>query len=405
MSFARFCHRTQSLTSTSGAVLTALLMLAIPFSTSLTSILSIMIALIWLASCRFLQLPVLIRQNTSALFALLLFLYLIIAISYSSASLSEATRSLKKYRELLLLVILIPFLAEEKYRRWQFQAFVLASIVTLLGSYAMSFDLIPSPESAKGSPSFRMRITHSLFIAFFAYYCAHQTLSNRSNRFYWISLYVLSFYNIFFIVQGRTGQLIYILLISLFSVQRLTKAKALLFIGLHVIFLALFINFSEGGTRINEGLFNSQSYLQGKTETQSSMGQRLTFWKHSLALIAESPWLGQGTGSFAKGYQRLAAEDEIESSNAHNEYLMIAVQTGALGLLIFLGFMISFYWHTKRLPPEYKWFAQGTIIAFAINSLFNSTMLDHTEGHWFACLMALSLAPLSSNTPSTSDLS
>ena len=241
MSFTRYYNYTQYLTSKPAAVLTAMLVLVIPFSTSLTGIISLVIALIWLASCRFLQLPALVKHNSSALLALLLFLCLVIAVTYSTAPLNKAADILKKYRELLLLVILIPFLSEEKYRRWSFQAFVLASIVTLFGSYAMSFDLLPIPESAKGSPSFKMRITHSLFIAFFAYYCAHQILNSGTNKFFWIIFFILSIYNIFFIVQGRTGQFTYILLISLFSFQRLTQPKALFFIALNLMFFVLFI--------------------------------------------------------------------------------------------------------------------------------------------------------------------
>ncbi len=112
-------------------------------------------------------------------------------------------------------------------------------------------------------------------------------------------------YNLFFIVEGRTGQLIAVLLVLLFGVQRFTKKVLLLTVLVMAILLALFLTFSDKATRINEGIASTQAYLQSHPEkTESSMGLRFTYWRYSLKLIAEKPLLGHGTGSFAKEYQK-----------------------------------------------------------------------------------------------------
>ncbi len=396
MPFARLYNQLQSQALYTGAVFSILLIFVIPFSTALTTLFSFLIFLIWLLSGQFMQLPVLLKRNPTALFAFALFTALTLAIFYSPVPVQEGLSGLKKYHELLLLVVLLGFLDQENFYRWGFYALFLSLLITLISSYAIYFDFLPAPESARASPSLKMRITHSLFMAFLAFYCAHQLIDNPAWRRFWIVLFLLSTCNLFFMIDGRTGQLLYFLLSFLFSYQRLSKFKAAAFIGFNILFFIFFLNFSSGGQRIHEGIANSRSYLQGHTETHSSMGQRLTFWKHSIELIAEKPLLGHGTGSFASQYARVAAADDIKTSNAHNEFLMLGVQTGLLGILLFLGLLFSYYRQQKLLAAKQQWFAQGVLLTFTLNSLLNSTLLDHAEGHWFACLIALSLAPLTS---------
>jgi len=121
----------------------------------------------------------------------------------------------------------------------------------------------------------------------------------------------------------------------------------------------------ENKFTVIEGVANTQAYLQpGHEQTESSMGQRYTFWEYSIKLIAEKPLLGHGTGSFAKEYERIAHNEHLITKNPHNEFLMISVQLGLLGLLIYLGFLANQYYCAKKLPNEEKWLAQGLFTAF-----------------------------------------
>jgi O-antigen ligase len=81
-----------------------------------------------------------------------------------------------------------------------------------------------------------------------------------------------------------------------------------------------------------------------------------------------------------------------ESANPHNEFFMIGVQLGSLGLTIYLGFLISQYYYAKKLQNENKWLAQGLLLSLIITSMFNSPLMDHNEGHWFATMIALCFA-------------
>ncbi|WAK01994.1 O-antigen ligase family protein [Methylobacter sp. YRD-M1] len=397
MPFKELYFQSQPLMIGIGGYIAVLLVLTLPFSTALTLVFSAALLLLWISSAQFKSLPIFIKQNPLALLALLLFFYLAVGITYTTASPENAFSTLSKYRELLLLIVLPPFFQSEFTRRWAWNAFIIASIVTILGSYAIYFGLIDYMQPM--DPSIKNRITHSLLVAFFAFFCAHKSLQTDKYSPFYMALLVLCIHNLFFLVSGRTGQLIFLLLMMLFYIQRFSIKKAALLITATVALLLVFIACSDRANRINEGFSQTQNYLHSESgETNTSEGQRLTFWKHSLTLISENPWLGHGTGSYPTEYSRVAAKADIASNNPHNEYLMITIQTGIVGLLLFLAFLFSLYQCSLKLADEYKWLAQGILVALAINSLFNSTILDFTEGHWFTTMIALCFATLPTHT-------
>jgi O-antigen ligase len=338
-------------------------------------------------------LPGILKKNPVAAWSLLLFSWFIFGSSYTSATHGDAFSMIMKYRELLFIPVLFSFLTTERYRCWVWKAFVIASVLILLISYLMDFGILDL--NRQGDPAFKSRITHSIFISFFAFFCAHKAYDGQRYAKLYLVLFILCVYNLFFIVEGRTGQLTSILLVLLFAVQRFTKKILLFTVLVMAIFWALFLTFSDKATRINESVVNIQSDLKPDAEQiPSSMGQRYMFWRYSLKLIAEKPLLGHGTGSFAKEYQRVASSELFLTKNPHNEFLTISVQLGLLGLSIYLGFLASQYYCAKKLPNEEKWFAQGLLLSLIVTSLFNSPLMDHTEGHWFASMIALCFASL-----------
>ena len=324
---------------------------------------------------------------------MLLFFWFILGASYTSATSREAFSMVMKYRELLFIPIFISILTTEHYRGWAWKAFFIASILTLFVSYLMHFGIFDLNK--QGDSSFKNRIAHSLFISFFAFYCLHKAYDSLLNRKLYLALFVLSLYNLFFVVPGRTGQLIVIALILLFSIQRFGNKQRLLIILAIGLSLTLYLNFSDKSSRISEGIANTKAYLQPVPEqTESSMGLRYGWWKSSLKLMSEKPLLGHGTGSYSKEYQRLVPDELLASRNPHNEFLMIGVQLGLIGLFIYLSFLASQYYYAKKLPNKEKWFAQGILLSLIITSVFNSPLLDHNEGHWFATMIAICFASL-----------
>ncbi|NOT11161.1 MAG: O-antigen ligase family protein [Methylococcaceae bacterium] len=394
--FHNLSDRIQARAPVYGACFISLFLIAIYFSTALAIILSGVIGLFWLLTGQFFTLARILKEYPIAAWSLLLFICFFVGSAYGNASIKETFVIISKYRELFFIPVLIPFLKKNPHRNWVWLAFTVASVLSFSISYLMSLGILDMTEIH--GPSWKSRITHSLFMAFFAFYCMHKAYNDNRFSTLYVVMFLLSAYNLFFIVEGRSGQLIAVALVALFALQRFKiKGRILTILGF-AVFMGLFLNFSDKSSRIHEGIANTKAYMKEHPEqTDSSMGQRYTFWHYSLKLMAEKPFIGHGTGSFAQEYQRVAKGEHFMAQHPHNEFLLIGVQLGIMGLIPYFGFLVSLFYYSLKLPDQDKWLAQGLLVSLVIISLVNTPIFDHTEGHWFACMIALCFASLGSD--------
>ncbi|ASF47698.1 O-antigen ligase family protein [Methylovulum psychrotolerans] len=391
-----------SLITKSTSLLLALFIIAIYFSTSLVTILSVLLGLLWLFSGRFKTLPTIVRRCPIAAWAVGLWACLWLGLVYSRAPLPDGLAMVNKYNELFFIPVLLAFLDDSHARAWLWKGFIVASLAALLCSYLMAMGVLPLNE--QGDPCFKSRITYSIFMAFFTFYCAHQAHQNKGGRLLYLSVGLLCGYNLFFIVQGRTGQLVLVALALLFAWQRFHRLGRVVAVVVLAVSLGVFVGYSDKAKRLQEGIENTRAYLKPQPEqVDSTLNLRYGFWQNSLKLMAEKPLLGFGTGSFNQEYRRVVADPRLWTSNPHNEPLMIGVQLGLVGVLVYAGFLWSQFSCARQLPIPDRCLAQGLSLALVVASIFNSPMLDHGEGHWFAVLIALCFAPLygtaQANTP------
>jgi len=366
------------------------------FSTSLSTILTAVVILLWLGLGHYRTLYKDLADVPTAAWALGLYLIFVLGSFYGPASFADTVAMLGKYREFLLVAVLVAFFNNNHCRLLGWKSIELASVFTLLISYMMYFDVLAA--NRQGDFCLKSRITHSVLMAFFMFYCAHQFYEKPDRRLRYGLLAALSVYNLFYVVQGRTGQLVAVALGLLFVIQRFKIRQAFLALSVMAVFLTLFMTFSDKSARIYEGLANTQAYFQAASgSSDSSMGLRYTFWQRSLELIQERPFFGHGTGSFNQAYQSINPDAAASTHNPHNEFLMIGVQWGWVGLMVYGGFLASQYIAALRLPYPQLWYAQGLWVVLLATSLFNSPFLDHS-GHWFAATIAIIYASSQAET-------
>lgn len=93
---------------------------------------------------------------------------------------------------------------------------------------------------------------------------------------------------------------------------------------------------------VNEVAQADVSPAQG---AQTSVGARLYLWEHSLALIAQSPWLGHGRAARMAHLQAWADEAQSdlvrELGHVHNEFLHQWLDHGVLGLFSQLLYIVG----------------------------------------------------------------
>ena len=365
-------------------ILAILIGFSIPISTALTNILCPLAFIYILAEGQYKQKFTTLRNHPIALMALLIFALILGGLFYTPVSWLDAGLMLDKYREFLYIPLFILIFRDGQ--KLGLYAFLSAMGVTLFLSYLLA---ITGWDIGKGTPEnpfiFKNHITQGTLIALAAYFVAVQFWQEKSWRWLRGIVILLAAYNVVFMSEGRTGYLVLFCLILLFCYQ-IYRFRGLLLGGIFlVMFSTLVYNYSDIlRHRVSEISENMQEYQQGNTNT--SIGKRIEFYQNSLRLVREEPLLGGGTGSFSYQYKWLAAQQAIDSTtNPHNEYLMIAVQWGLLGVGLFVGLLYLMWQMTNYLSTM----AKGLVVTIAVGCLVNSLWLDSTEGHLFAYLIGV----------------
>jgi len=106
--------------------------------------------------------------------------------------------------------------------------------------------------------------------------------------------------------------------------------------------------------------------------------------------------LGLGTGAFKSEYAKQTGFTTglQATSNPHNQYLLMTIETGVVGLFVFLFFLLSAWRSSAFLDAQASLSVQGLVLLFAIGSLFNSLMLDAGEGRFYCTLLGVLVSQL-----------
>jgi len=388
-----------------GCICTCVACFFTPLSTSIMGIFSGLAVLCWFFSGQFMRLAHCLKDYPATSISLLLFIFMCFAISYSPADITDGLNILKKYRELLLLPIFTSMLSRSsRYREYAEHGFISGCIVLMLISYSMALGIIPDDRYGH---SIVFHITHNFFMAVLSFWSLHYVLVYPRFRWLWIFVFVLSAVNIFYIAPGRTGMLVSICLLFLFMVQRLSIKRCLVGFVILCSALALIYTTSENFSgRVSEVITEIKQYEPGKSRT--SIGQRFDWYRSGLALIAEKPIVGHGTGAYPFVQNRGVATSEIKrTDNPHNEYLFLAIQFGLIGLSLFLCLLFTQIFFARGIFREKQMLLHGVILAIVSGSLINSLIFDSQQGHFYLFMSAALMTARASadQLPSSSSLS
>jgi len=95
-----------------------------------------------------------------------------------------------------------------------------------------------------------------------------------------------------------------------------------------------------GGGELTERVVSMHSGAR----TELSGGTRLTIDRDALKIFTEKPFLGWGLGVFPEIYPQFSSlSSNLHVGMAHNDYLQLLVETGGLGLVAVLWFLITLF--------------------------------------------------------------
>ena len=368
----------------------AALGLSIPISTAADSILAVVIllgaALALTGSWRRIVSAAIEVPPVTA--AAALFAWLLVACLWGSAPQQEAFATLGKYLDLVLIPVFIWAAADVRIRRSALVCFTIAVILNLYVSYSAAAGL-PGLRSAAYPIGFKASVTHSLIVSLGALLLLLYARETRSaaSRIALVALAALCAHNVLFVVIGRTGYVVLGLLLAYYVMSFFRGWRAPAAAAAVVLALAASAYFASANLqkRVDEIGSDIAQWRPGSRD-ETSVGQRLEYYRTTLAIVADHPLLGTGTGGFARAYARKVEGTGAHATvNPHNDYLMIAAQTGVPGVLLMIALYVTIWRSAARLEGRLQRdFARGLVIAIAVGGLFNSLLLDHTEGLLFA---------------------
>ncbi|WP_197995772.1 O-antigen ligase family protein [Gimesia algae] len=385
--------RFQNLAFQVGVLLAILTGFAIPVSTSLTSVCNLGIFICWGLSGQYRVTFDCIKKYRVVTISLIFFCCLTCSLLYTPEALSLASRNLFKYRQFLMMPIYLTFFINPRARWRGIQMFELAMLVTLIASMTCWIFPIEGSLRLMDHAIFKNRITQNILMSFLVYLAIWKFLEHPARRWPYALVAVIATYNVLAIVPGRSGYVALGILIGLLMYQKL-GVKGILpataCVGL--ISLVTYHHSERFQNRIDQVVKEIKEY-RVSNKSRSSVDLRLEFYENGLQIAKSSPFMGSGVGSFAMKYRELMEQKgQLVTENPHNEYVMLLVQNGIIGVGLFLCFFWVSWQTTRGLMGIDQSLGQAVLAVYLLVCMVNSLMLDTTEGCLFGYLVGLTLA-------------
>ena len=378
---------------------------SIPISVALDNVLIAVCLAAWLAGGSWREKLRILRGNPVAHAALALFALLAAGLAWGVRDPGDGILYLGKYDDLLFVAPLLCLLRDATVRSWAIRAFAASLGIVLLISFTIKAGLLPPGRWLLGNPAdpvaFKHYLTHNVLMSYGAFLFAELALAARTTRgrVLLAAASVLAAINVLFMVPGRTGYLV-LGVLALYFGYRLRGRSGLALGAAAVVAVAFTLALVPGPfqQRLQALASEYRAWQPGQHEVVTSTGLRLEFYRNSLAIIRDHPVFGVGTGGFPRAYaERARGTGVAESRNPHNEYLLITVQVGIAGLAALLWlFCVQWRAAPRLASPLETHLARGLVLTIAVGCLFNSLLLDHTEGLLYAWLTSVLYAGLQS---------
>lgn len=319
---------------------------------------------------------------------------MLLALSLLTQSIDYGSTMVGKYQKLLyVLPLALFFLADIRLINMFVRGFMWANgvilVISLAGAtgYLSGWDIDPTNPVV-----FKLHITQNFFMALATLlWLAKASDASGWKRLGYSALVVLASVNILMVVQGRTGYVVLITGMGIWLWLTLSYWQRffVLAFGIAVV-MALILIPNRAMERMVIGVNEIQRCVQAPAveryeDCDSSMGLRTAFMREAFSQIAQSPFFGCGAGSF--WYHN--PETGYSVHNPHNEYLLTLVQSGILGLLLFLSWMFCCFRAAGRQTVARRNLIYAVLGCYMAGHLFNSFLLDSSEGHLFVVIAAI----------------
>ncbi len=319
------------------AWLPAIMAFSLPLSTSALSILALLILAVWLVEGGYRGKLRVIIVNPVAM-AVLVYLALYVIGLLWTEDLAGGLDVIKKYWKLMLLPVFLTAVRWE-LRRVYAAFFVAGMTIAMTMTYLAWFGLlhyadVTTTHLTRGT----FHVIYNPMLAFAIYLLGHEVVWGKpgdARRWPLVGLIGLMVLNMF-ITEGRSGQIVFFVLLALLCLQIFRKSILRAVLILAFLLPAIFAVGYHFSPVFHGRVDRAYSEIcQFQRNPNTSVGLRLLFWQNSWEIIKKSPWLGEGTGDFESAYAEVNKRQSPRmgtTDNPHNQYVLVLCQLGLLGL-------------------------------------------------------------------------
>lgn len=138
---------------------------------------------------------------------------------------------------------------------------------------------------------------------------------------------------------GMVAFALQIALLAIFLIKRRRNWRAAVASGAFLVVAFGLLAWLGGGE-----LAERMASIHAATRTELSGGTRLTIDRDALRMFAQKPVLGWGLGVFPEIYPQFSSfSSNVPVGMAHNDYLQVLVEMGALGFATVVWFLLTLY--------------------------------------------------------------
>lgn len=327
---------------------------------------------------------------------LLMFALLVISLYYSNNE--SANVMLLKYRKFLyILPLSCFFLINPKLRSTTVKGFLVANTLILILSLLASLNWFNVFNIRPENPTvFRLHITQNFFMSISCLFWLILAYENKGyQRYIYLLLVIFGLYDVLFLVEGRIGYLTIFIALTIWLWLMLNNKQRITLVITTIVAITLIAiipnkaknRIIQGANEIHACMLTIHNNDINTDACNTSMGARTEFVYMALKKISTSPIIGHGVGSFTY-FDKQANQRHV---NPHNEYLMQTVQSGLIGLILFLVWVFYMYRASFQLVGQEKALYVSLITAYMTGNFFNSFILDNAEGFGFIVLASILL--------------
>lgn len=302
---------------------------------------------------------------------------------------TERLKALDDFHRLWAIPFLIAQFRVSTYGRWVLIGFLISCTALLALSYLTYF--IPSLTwrwSRSDGVPVKDYIAQSGVFVLCAFGLLVAAIKNRTDgrNAAALGLLVLAsafLMNVTYIATGRTAIVVIIGLLVWVSLRHSNWRYGSLSILVGCALLATTWTTSPYLQSRLLTLWNEVQSYHPNERTEASAAVRLEFWRRSVLIIEEAPWLGHGTGSIQTQFEKTATGQKaltaLVTHNPHNQIFAIAIQIGVLGSILLVSMWIAHLWLFRR-GDSVSMIGSIVVVQNIIGCMFNSHLFDFTQG-------------------------